>query len=47
MSWRHARQGDRKCGVKVASGSDADGEGGETTMGARGDGMEVVHRPTF
>jgi hypothetical protein len=42
----HTRQGDRKCGVKVASGSDADGGGGETTMGARGDGMEVVHRPT-
>jgi hypothetical protein len=44
--WRHTRQGDRKCRVEVTSGSDADGGGGETTMGARGDGMEVVHRPT-
>jgi hypothetical protein len=45
MGWRHTRQGNRKWGVEVASGSDADGGGGETTMGARGDGMEVVNSP--
>jgi hypothetical protein len=44
--WRQTRQGDWKCWVEVTSGSDADGGGGKTTMGASGDGMEVVHRPT-
>jgi hypothetical protein len=46
MGWCHTRQGDWKCGVEVASGSDADGGGGKTTMGASEEGMEIVHRPT-
>jgi hypothetical protein len=46
LGCRHTRQGDWKCGVEVASGSDVDGGGGKTTMGTSGDGMEIVHRPT-
>jgi hypothetical protein len=46
-SWRHTRQGHRECRIKIPPGSDTDGGGGKATMGTRGDGMEVVHRPAF
>jgi hypothetical protein len=46
-SWRHTWQGHRECRIKIPPGSDTDGGGGKATVGTRGDGMEVVHRPTF
>jgi hypothetical protein len=46
-SWRHTRQGRRKCRTKISPGSDADGGGGKATMGTRGDGMEVVRSSAF
>jgi hypothetical protein len=46
-SWRHTWQGHRECRIKNPPGGDTDGGGGKATVETRGDGMEVVHRPTF